>query len=210
MQAVVILRRAAAVGALASAAACAGRGVDPGPPRDAGPYAGTPEVLGDSMLRFARGAVYAPRVYGLEYLATMRDARGAPVLVLSGAECYACDAPRAVYFRAPDRALPPSHADTVAVYAYPGRVKDYENGKLVFLSTLFFGECLEGRAPVALQYATTFDGPAPTPSANVTELAADGFRDRHRVARPDSAAVLSRVAAGRCREVPPAEQFSGP
>lgn len=209
MQAFGIVRRCAALAVL-SAAACS-RG-DPvrRPSVDAGPYAGTPEVVGDSMLRFASGTVYAPRVYGLGYVGTMRDGGGALLLVLSGAECYACDAPRAAYFRAPDRPLPPQESDTLAVFGYPGRVSDGESGTLLYASTLFYGECLEGRGPVAVQYATIFEDSPSEMMANLTDFAADGFRDHERVPRPDSAGVMARVATGRCREVPPAEQVAMP
>lgn len=210
MQPIEIVRMIVALVVFAAAAGCAGRAPAAEPSRDAGPYAGTPEVVGDSMLRFASGTVYAPRVYGLKYVATTRDAGGATLLVLDGAECHACDAPRAVYFRAPDRPLPPEGSDTLAVYGYPGRVTDGESGRPVAVSTLFFGECLVGRGPVALQYVTIFEDAPPAVLANMTDFAAVGFRDHDRVARPDSAGVLARVAAGRCREVPPAEQVAMP
>jgi len=210
MQPIEIVRRIVALAALAAAVGCARSKPASGPSRDAGPYAGTPEVVGDSMLRFASGVVYAPRVYGLKYVAATRDGGGAALLVLDGAECGACDAPRAVYFRAPDRPLPPRESDTLAVYGYPGRVTDGESGRPIAVSTLFFGECLEGRGPVALQYVTILEESPPAVLANMTDFAAAGFRDHDRVARPDSAGVLARVAAGRCREVPPAEQVAMP
>jgi hypothetical protein len=210
MQPIEIVRRIVPLVVLAAAAGCAPPAPADVPARDAGPYAGTPEVVGDSMLRFAGGAVYAPRVYGLKYVATTRDAGGAALLVLDGAECHACDAPRAVYFRAPGRPLPPRESDTLAVYGYPGRVTDGESGRPVAVSTLFFGECLAGRGPVALQYVTIFEDAPPGMLANLTEFTVGGFRDHDRVARPDSAGVLARVAAGRCREVPPAEQVAMP
>jgi hypothetical protein len=202
--------RGISLAAFVAVAACVGRGPVAEPVIDAGPYAGTPEVVGDSMLRFASGTVYAPRVYGLQFVGRMRDGGGGLLLVLAGAECYACDAPRAVYFRAPDRPLPPQESDTLAVYGYPGRVTDGESGKLLALTTLFHGECLEGRGPVALQYSTILEDSPPEMLANLSDFAAGGYRDHSRVARPDSAGVLARVAAGRCREVPPAEQVAMP
>ncbi|HEU4454097.1 MAG TPA: hypothetical protein VFR81_13600 [Longimicrobium sp.] len=210
MQAIGIARRCAVLAALVSAAGCVERDPVPRPPVDAGPYAGTPEVVEDSVLRFASGTVYAPRVYGLGYVGTMRDGGGALLLVLSGAECHACDAPRAVYFRAPGRPLPPQESDTLAVFGYPGRVTDGESGTLLSVSTLFYGECLEGRGPVAVQYATNHEESPPGMLVNLTDFAAGGYRDHDQVPRPDSAGVLARVAAGRCREVPPAEQIAMP
>lgn len=208
-----IVRRTAVIGFAAAAAGCAGREAVPEaarePSAETGVYAGAPEVVGDSMLRFPGGAVYRPRVYGLQYLGTLRDAGGEPVLLLSGAECYECDAPKTLFLRAPGRPLPPPEADTVGVFAYPGRVFDYADEKtLVESATLFHGACLEGRGPVVLQYVTHFDSASVTPSAYVTELAAGGLRDFEAVPRPDSAAVLARVAAGRCREVPGEDQLS--
>lgn len=203
-------RRFAAIVVLAAAAACAPPVPVPEPSSDAGPYAGTPEVVEDSVLRFASGAVYAPRVYGLGYVGAMRDGGGGLLLVLSGAECYACDAPRAVYFRAPERPLPPPEGDTLAVFGYPGRVTDGESGTLLMASTLFYGECLDGRGAVAVQYVTNHEESPPGMLSNLTDFGAGGWRDHDQVARPDSAAVLARVAAGRCREVPPAEQVAMP
>lgn len=196
--------------ALVSVEACVARGPIAEPAVDAGPYAGMPEVVGDSMLRFASGTMYAPRVYGLRLVGRMRDGGGGLLLVLDGAECYGCDAPRAVWFRAPDRPLPSRETDTLAVFGYPGRVTDGESGTLLSESTLFYGECLEGRGPVAVQYVTNHEESPPGRMVNLTEFAAEGYRDHDQVARPDSAGVLARVAAGRCREVPPAEQVAMP
>lgn len=210
---ITIVRRTTAAVLVTAAAGCAGRGAVPdaarGPSAEAGAYAGVPEVVGDSMLRFPGGAVYRPRVYGLQYLGTLRDAGGEPVLLLSGAECHACDAPKTLFLRAPGRPLPPPEADTVGVFAYPGRVFDYGDEKtLVESATLFHGACLGGRGPVVLQYVTQFDSASVTASAYVTELARGALRDAEVAPRPDSAAVLARVAAGRCREVPGEDQLS--
>lgn len=209
------IRAVTAAALVTIAAGCAGREAVPGaargPAADAGPYAGVPEVVEDSLLRFPGGATYAPRVYGLEYVATMRDAGGAPVLLLSGAECYECDAPKSLYVRVPGRPPPPPEADTTGVFGYPGHVFDLVDEKtLIFDSTVFHGECLEDRIPVVLQFTTLFDSAGVTASAYVTELAAGGLRDFQAVPRPDSAAVLARVRAGRCREIPGEDQLSPP
>lgn len=203
---------------LLAAAGCGGRESMPaaGPAAHAGPYAGVPEVLEDSMLRFPGGATYAPRVYGLRYVATMRDAGGAPVLLVSGAECNACDAPRLVYLRAPGRPLPPPETDTLGVFAHPGLEVDYTDGETpLTATTLFYGECLDGRGPAVLQFATVYDDSGtptlpPKLTAYLTELARDGLRDSELKPRPDSAAVLTAVAAGLCREVPGEKQLSPP
>ncbi len=210
MLSIQIIRGAVALAVLAVVAACAPPVPASEPSRDAGPYAGTPEVVEDSVLRFASGTVYAPRVYGLQFVGTMRDGGGGLLLVLAGAECWGCDAPLAVYFRAPDRPLPPPEGDTLAVFGYPGPVRGGESGTLLSTSTLFYGECLEGRGPVAVQYATNHEESPPGMLANLTDFSLGGWRDHDLVARPDSAGVLARVTAGRCREVPPAEQIEMP
>jgi hypothetical protein len=212
---ITIVRRTATIAFVAAMAGCGGREAVPDavrePAAETGTYAGAPEVVGDSMLRFPGGAVYRPRVYGLQYLATLRDAVGEPVLLLSGAECHECDAPKTLYLRAPGRPLPPPEADTIGVFGYPGRVFDYmDEDKLDLFTTVFHGECLDRRGLVVLQFATVFDSAGARAAAYVTELAAGGLRDFEAVPRPDSAAVLARVAAGRCRELPGEDQLTPP
>lgn len=199
-----VAHAAAALACAALLAACAAEASDP--------YAGTPVVEGDSLLRFPSGARVAPGLHAeLRYHGRLADAEGGPWLVTSGVQCEGCDAEPSVVLRSVH--APPGAAwEEPGWHAHPGRIVAYDTDRPMLESRLFWGRCLPGRPPGVVQFATEFDGTGRPARALVllSEVRDGRLRADSLVqAPPAPSAVDAAVRAGRCREVAPEEQVGG-
>lgn len=196
---------AAAALFLAGLAACTGRAEDP--------YAGTPTIEGDTLLRFPSGARYAGGLRNeLTYLGRIYDDVGGTFLVMAGIECRDCDGGLTVLIRSVADSGAEPVFPTPGWYAYPGRLVHYDDERPMLESRLFWGRCLPGRGPGLVQFATEFDsvGERSRHVVHLTEIRNGRLVDDSiAVSRPSIATVRPAVAAGACREVPARAQVGG-
>jgi hypothetical protein len=187
---------AALIGALAGCDP-QGRAVD---------YAGTPAVIGDSLLRFPGGKEYVSGFSNVEYIGSIAAQRKAPFIIIAGHECRACDAPPSVLMRSPSDGPVRELTGLPGWHPYPGRVIAYtEDSAVVSHSRLFWGQCLPERPPGLIEYRTEFprDGNEPQRDVLITEIDADSLIEWRRVATTRLlAATLVQVQAKQCAEVP--------
>ena len=175
-----------------------------------GPYAGTPSVEGDTLLRFPSGEAYVSGLRSsLAYLGRIPDQIRGPYLVVAGVECEDCDATLSVLLRSARDSAFTQGGRHAGWYAYPGRIDSYELDGLIMDSRLFWGRCLPGRGPGLVQFATEFDstGTQRRKLVRVSEIRGASITDDSIVLSPPApSAVEPAVRAGTCREVPPREQ----
>jgi hypothetical protein len=127
-------------------------------------------------------------------------------LLLSGVECSECDANIALW---PFRAVPGRQTPRPAGFDYPGEMTEAGLENMPhFRSRLFLGQCVDARtvSAVWLEEVLRPDS-ARTRRVRILE-ASPTLADR---VLPWTGAfearVFAHVAAGRCREVPPLDQF---
>jgi hypothetical protein len=179
-------------------------------PKPSAEFAGTPNIVGDSALRFSSGTEVATRFRSIEYLGQIPDpAGGPPFLLIRGVECADCDAPMSVLLFSPRQPPPKPARDLLGWYAHPGTLTALEDSTMLRETAFYWGECIADREPGVVQFATEFE--AGRKVREVVRIAE--IRDGRLVAeeRPagavDPAAVEREVGAGRCRAVPPQAQY---
>lgn len=177
-------------------------------------YAGEPAVVDDTLLRFPGGATFTPGFHGLEYLGQIPTG-AAPLVVVGGFECRECDAPKSILVRSASAGPPRQGTRLRGHFAYPGRVTDHDMARPVADTRLFFGRCVSGAGAAVVQIATEWSYASDTDSAGVrrdSTLIAEVVGDSL-VTRTMTTPVVvdsALIRSGRCREVPPRDQFSPP
>lgn len=165
-------------------------------------FAGTPEVVDDSVLAFPGGARYVPGLRALHYHDQIPGTDGVPFVVVSGLDEEAEGATdRAVFVLRPDR---PREVQTGrSIFAYPSTHGERLDGDTVAAeSRLFVGTCAYGGVNGVVQVVTTYDAPEPQQAVVATEVHADTLVDIvDASATPTLRDVLAMVELGRCREL---------
>ena len=169
-------------------------------------YAGVPEVIGDTALRFADGSEYVSGFHGVEYIGTIPAERKAPFIIVSGHECADCDAPPSVLVRSPSDGTVRTFAGLQGWHPYPGRVIAYNEDSVVLShSRLFWGRCLPERPQGLIEYRTDFarNGGEPERAVLITEIESDSLVELRRGATTRlRAATQVQVQARECAEIP--------
>jgi len=127
-------------------------------------------------------------------------------LLLSGVECSECDANIALW---PFRAVPGRQTPRPLGFAYPGEMIEAGLANTpYFRSRLFLGQCVDARTASAVWLEEVLQpDSARTRRVRILE-ASPTLADRVLPWTGEfEARVLAHVAAGRCREVPPLDQF---
>lgn len=90
-----------------------------------------------SLIKLSDGTSFSVPLERLKPIAILRTPSNEPRFLMSGADCTECDMNISIYVLKPmDQSglLPRSE--------YPGKLKDYETGKLVQKTRMFYGQCL--------------------------------------------------------------------
>jgi len=174
--------------------------------RGAPGYAGVPEAIGDTALRFPDGSVYVSGFHGVAYIGSIAGERKAPFIIIAGHECANCDAPPSVLVRSPSDGPVRDFTGLPGWHPYPGRVIAYnEDSVVVSHSRLFWGHCLPERPKGLIEYRTDFarNGGEPERAVNITEIDGDSLVEWRRVATTRLlATTLVQVQAKECAEIP--------
>lgn len=175
------------------------------PPSTAEQYAGTPQVVDDSVLVFPSGFRYAPGLRELGYIAHLPTTVGVPFLVLSGFEAESGDrAEHAVFVLRAGQTVADQQART-SVFALPRTPADSDT--LAAESRLFIGTCTYGGHAGIVQVTTTGDGTDSRHVVRASEVHADSLVDvTDDSAVPTLQDVLATVERGNCSEVPRVER----
>lgn len=174
--------------------------------RNTAEYAGTPVIIGDTLLRFPDGSEYVSGFRNVEYIGAIAGERKAPFIIIAGHECGECDAPPSVLMRSPSDGPVRNFTGLPGWHPYPGRVIAFNNDSAVIShSRLFWGQCLPERPPGLIEYRTEFagDGTEPQREVRITEIEGDSLLEWRRVATTRLlATTLVQVQAKQCTEVP--------
>ena len=174
--------------------------------RNGAGFAGTPVVVGDTLLRFPDGSEYVSGFRNIEYIGAIAAQQKAPFIIIAGHECRDCDAPPSVLMRSPSDGPVRSVSGLPGWHPYPGRVIAFNNDSAVIShSRLFWGLCLPERPPGLIEYRTEFavDGSEPQRDVLTTEIEGDSLLEWRRVATSRLlATTLVQVQAKQCAEVP--------
>jgi hypothetical protein len=169
-------------------------------------FAGTPVVVGDTLLRFPDGSEFVSGFSSIEYIGAIAARRKAPFIIIAGHECRDCDAPPSVLMRSPSDGPVRSFSGLPGWHPYPGRVIAFNNDSAVIShSRLFWGQCLPERPPGLIEYRTDFaaDGGEPQRDVLLTEIEGDSLLEWRRVATSRLlATTLVQVQSKQCAEVP--------
>ncbi|HUF27875.1 MAG TPA: hypothetical protein VMM18_12945 [Gemmatimonadaceae bacterium] len=165
-------------------------------------FAGTPEVVDDSVLLFPSGARYATGLRSVRYHDALASAGGAPFVVLSGVALEEPGEERIVVVARPEEPGASSGAERRVVFPYPGRQVDPSSPDSVQADIrLFVGECVYGGYGGVVQVTTTADTAA-TETVVANQIAGDSLELATGEAAPSLSDVLAAVEQGRCREIP--------
>jgi hypothetical protein len=172
---------------------------------DSVPHSGLP---GDarSLVTFADSTTLEVPIRGAELLGELPVPGRASWLLLSGTECSECDANVTVWvFRAT-----PGRIERVQLgFAFPGEMIEAGIESLpYFRSRLFLGQCLEDANDAAVWLEEVLQPDSARTRRVRVLVATPTLSDRVLPWTEDTESrLLARVAAGRCREVPPQEQY---
>jgi hypothetical protein len=174
------------------------------PPSTADQYAGTPQVVDDSVLVFPSGFRYAPGLQELGYIGHLPTTVGVPFLVLSGFEAEPGEqAEHAVFVLRAGQRVAEQQART-NVFAFPRAAADSDT--LAAESRLFIGSCTYGGHSGIVQITTTGDGSGARHVVRASEVHADSLVDViDDSALPTLQDVLAAIELGNCSEVPRVE-----
>jgi hypothetical protein len=168
-------------------------------------YSGTPEVIGDTLLRFPDGSEYVSGFRNIEFIGSIPAETKAPFLIIAGNECADCDAPPSVLLRSPSDGPVRDFSSLAGWHPYPGRVIAYnEDSVVVAHSRLFWGQCMPERPPGLIEYRTDYgrNGLEPRREVRITEVEADSLLEWRRDANVRLlATTLVQVQARVCTEI---------
>jgi hypothetical protein len=182
---------------------------------DSDQYAGTPTAVDDTVLVFPSGERFVSGLYAVTYLGRLDETGGAPVLILGGVECGACDAPPSVLLRAPAEGRVRAFNQTLGWFPYPGRIRNYPDTTVIVRETrLFWGRCAEDAEPGVVEYGAELAGGRKVrESVRSIQIRGGALVEDD----PGSAGVqrmleetLELVAKGACREVPARDRYVDP
>jgi len=94
-------------------------------------------------LYFKNGDYFKTNLFELKHIGQLPHPRKAPYLIYSGRDCQECDANIALYVHSPDDGLL-DVSNGQNRYVYPGKVMHYETGELIYESSCYYGEVLNG------------------------------------------------------------------
>ena len=175
-------------------------------PGKAAGFAGTPVVVGDTLLRFPDGSEYVSGFRNVEYIGAISGEHKSPFIIIAGHECTECDAPPSVLMRSPADGPVRDFSGLPGWHRYPGRVIAVDSDSAVIAhSRLFWGRCLPERPPGLIEYRTEFavDRTEPQREVLITEIEGDSLLEWRRVATSRLlATTLVQVQAKQCTEVP--------
>jgi len=90
-------------------------------------------------------------LFDLKYIGALQTQKKAPYYILSGRGCHGCDANISIYIWSPSDG-PMLDDSRQPRYTYPGKEKDYETGKPIFESRMFYSDCnVYGNSVIWLQ-----------------------------------------------------------
>ncbi len=169
-------------------------------------YAGVPEVIGDTLLRFPGGSEYVSGFRAVEYIGTIAGEQTAPFIIVAGHECADCDAPPSVLVRSASDGPVREFAGLRGWHPYPGRVIAYnEDSVIISHSRLFWGRCIPERPHGLVEFRTDFarNGGEPDRAVLITEIDGDSLVEWRRLATARLlATALVQVQAKECAEIP--------
>ena len=90
-----------------------------------------------SLIQLSNGASFSVPLERLKLIAILRTPTGVPRLLMSGADCTECDMNTSIYVLKPI-----DQSGMMPRSEYPGKLKNYETGKLVQKTRMFYGKCL--------------------------------------------------------------------
>ena len=100
------------------------------------------KISGDTIF-FTNGQHYKTHLFETEFIGLIDVVGKAPYLIYSGRDCNECDANISLYVHSPDDGvLDVSNGQNR--YVYPGKVMHYETGELIYESSCYYGEVLNG------------------------------------------------------------------
>lgn len=172
---------------------------------DSLPHNGQP---GDarSLVTFADAATLEVPIRGAAVLFELPVAGRASWLMAAGVECSECDANTTIWVF---RASPGSLRTLPLSFPHPGALTQAGTATApYFRSRLYVGRCLDERRSAAVWFEEVLQ-PESARSRRLRVLeAVPRLTDRVLPWTPDAdARVRAHVAAGRCREIPPEDQF---
>lgn len=98
---------------------------------------------------FMNGKHFETNIVDLHVIGFIQSSENIPFMIFSGRECVDCDMNKSIYIQSP---LVNEFYDKTR-YTYPGKIYDYENGRLVEDSRMFYGNCLNGKYKSIIWYS---------------------------------------------------------
>lgn len=102
------------------------------------------EPARDTMLY--NGKWYQTQLYNFKFIDSLKDRDGNIYFIMAGTDCTECDENISIYIRSPYATV--ENVNEQSRYSYPGKERDYETGKLISETRMFYGSCLDNSACV--------------------------------------------------------------
>jgi len=175
----------------------------------AGQRTASSEVMG--VLSLPDGSKFKTTLYNMRVIGQLRTTKKLPYFILAGTTCTECDENTSIYIHSPSDGEMKNEAEQPR-FAYPGREKDYQTGKLVYEGKMFFGDCLVSYPNAVIWFER---GIGDDEKWHASVSVAQVVNDRLLVSQPhDQLLKLTEaqeaVRKGRCQELPGVDAWSEP
>lgn len=110
-------------------------------------------TIDGKLIIYPNGETFETNLFDLELIAVLKTTSNEPYFIMGGKQCDECDANISIYIHSPSKGQM-LNEDAQPRYTHPGKLFNYEDGRLIGETRMFWGEVLPGRKG-AIWYWTT-------------------------------------------------------
>lgn len=159
-----------------------------------------------SVVQLSNGTSFSVPLERLKLIAVLRTPAGAPRFLMSGADCTECDMNTSIYIL-----KPVDQSGMMPRSVYPGKLKDYETGKLVQKTRMFYGKCLSKDDSVVWSMDYVGEDDKWHHQDSVTLMADENLEVNELSAGSFSLkSIIDKVSLGACKELPGIDGMTEP
>jgi hypothetical protein len=170
-------------------------------PLDTIPLSWTVDKVDSGRLLFRNAPTIETHLHDLAYIGQVPIGKKAPLLILSGRDCAGCDENISLYMLSPSDG-PLNVENGANRNKYPGTEKDYETGKWVYSSRVFYGQVLPDTNGVIWYESRLLDNDHQARDVYLSWIEHGIHKDTIFDRREDISQTLELCEKGRCKEIP--------